>query len=107
MWPFDPPSDRAPSALWMWGFPAYATGAVAAFILSYVVPAPTDRLLRALAGALLLLGGVHQVHVVAHKRATRWQFSTYGPDSFQVQRQTGWSAMVLGLALIASALLGL
>jgi hypothetical protein len=96
-----------PSALWLWGFWAYAGAAVAAFVLSLYTPTPVDRLLRGVAGALILVGGVHQLRVVAYKRATRAPYSTYGPDSYLLQRQTGWSAMVLGVVLIASAVVGL
>lgn len=56
MWPFDPPADRAPSALWLWGFWTYAGAAVAAFVLSLYAPTPVDRLFRGIAGALLLVG---------------------------------------------------
>ena len=107
MSPFDPPPDPAPSALWLWGFWAYTGAAVAAFVLSLYTLTPVDRLLRGIAGALLLVGGVHGLRVVAYKRATRAPYSTYGPDSYLVQRQTGWSAMVLGVTLIASAVVGL
>ena len=104
---FDPPANRTPSALWLWGFWAYTGAAVAAFVLSLYIPAPVGRLLLGVAGALLLLGGAHQLRVVAYKRATRPPYSTYGPDSYLVQRQTAWSAMVLGVVLIASAVVGL
>jgi hypothetical protein len=107
MWPFSPPPDRAPSTLWLWGFPAYTALAVAAFVLSLYAPAPVDRLLRGIAGALLLVGGAHQTHVVAYKLVTRGPYSTFGPHSYRLQRQTGWSAMVLGAVLIASAMVGL
>jgi hypothetical protein len=103
MWPFDPPADHAPSALWLWGFWTYTGAAVAAFVLSLYAPTPVDRLFRGIAGALLLVGGAHQLHVVDYKRATRGPYSTYGPYSYLIQRQTGWSAMVLGVVLIASA----
>jgi hypothetical protein len=68
MWPFNPPTDRAPSALWLWGFWAY-TGA--AFVLSLYVPTPLDRFLRGIAGALLLVGGAHRQRVLEDKRSTR------------------------------------
>ena len=66
-----------------------------------------DRLLRGVGGALLLVGGAHQLRVVAYKRATRAQYTTYGPDSYLIQRQTRWSAIVLGVVLIASVVVGL
>ncbi len=106
MLPLDPPPGRAPSALWLWGFWVYTGAAVGAFVFSLYSPTPLDRLLRGVAGTLLFIGGVHQLRVVAYKRATRPQYSTLGPDSYLTQRQTGWSAMVLGLVLIASALVG-
>jgi len=37
-----------------------------------------DRLLRGVGGGLLLVGGAHQLRVVAYKRATRAQYSSYG-----------------------------
>jgi len=107
MSPLDPPTGRTPSALWLWGFWAYTGAAVAAFILSLYTPTPVDRLLRGVAGVLFLVGGAHQLRIVAYKRATRAPYSTYGPDSYLTQRQTGWSAMVLGVVLIASAVVGL
>ena len=103
MWPFDPPVERAPTALWRWGFWACTGAAFAAFVLSLHAPTPGDRLLRGVAGALLLVGGFHQLHVVDYKRVKRGPYSTYGPYSYLLQRQTGWSAMVLGAVLIASA----
>jgi hypothetical protein len=106
-WPFNAPADRAPSALWLWGFWVYAGAAVAAFVLSRYAPTPVDRLLLGVAGVLFLVGGPHQLRVVRYKRATRGPYSTFGPDSYLLQRQTGWSAMVLGAVLIASAVVGL
>ena len=107
MWPFDPPTGGAPSALWLWGFWIYIGAAIAAFVLSLYAPAPVDRFLRGIAGALLFVGGAHQRHVVNYKRATRGPYSTYGPHSYLIQRQTGWSAMILGAVFIASAVVGL
>ena len=103
MWPFDIPTDRARSALWLWGFWICFGAAVAAFILSLYVPTPVDRVLRGVTGALLIAGGVHQYRVVNYKRTTRGPYSEYGPDSYMIQRQTGRSAMVLGAVFIASA----
>ena len=107
MLPFNPPPDRAPSALWLWGFWVYTGAAVATFVFSLYSPAPLDRLLRGAAGALLFVGGTHQLRVVAYKRATRGPYSTFAPDSYATQRQTGWSAMVLGSVMVASALVRL
>ena len=100
----DPRADRAPSVLWRWGLWAYAGVAVAAFVLSLYTPTPVDRLLRAIAGVLFLVGGAHQLRVVDYKIATRRPYSTFGPDSYPLQRQTARSAMVLGAVFIASAL---
>jgi len=111
MWPFDRPADgpadRAPSLLWLWGFWACTAAAFAAFGLSIFAATPADRLLRVVAGVLLFVGGVHQQRVVNYKRDTRGPYSTYGPHSYLLQRQTGWSAMVVGCVLIASAVIGL
>jgi hypothetical protein len=107
MRPFDAPTHRVPSALWLWGFWAYTEAAFAAFGLSLYAPMPVDRLLRCVAGALLIVGGAHQLRVVDYKRATRGPYSTYGPHSYLIQRQTGWRAMVLGVVLIGSAVVGL
>ena len=71
MSPFVPPADRAPSALWLRGFWVYTGAAVVAFILSLHSSTPVDRLLRGVGGVLLLVGGAHQLRVVAYKRATR------------------------------------
>jgi hypothetical protein len=110
MSPPDPSPDRPPSALWLWGFWIYTAAAVAAFVLSLYAPTPADRLLRGVTGALLLVGGVHQLRVVAYKRtarAKRGSSVTYGPDWYVVDRQTGWSAMVLGVVFIGSAVVEL
>ena len=107
MWPFDPPTDRAPSALWLWGFWVYTAAAFAAFYLSLNAPAPMYHLYRIASGVLLIVGGMHNSHVVRYKAATRGPYSTFGPHALQIQRQTGWSAMVLGAVLIASAAVGL
>jgi len=104
---FDSSTDPKPSALWLWGFWAYTGVAVAAFLISLYTPTPIDRVLLGVAGALFIVGGIHQTRVVAYKRATRGPYSTYGPDSYLIQRQTGWSAVVLGLVLIAGAVIGL
>ena len=98
----DPSPNRKPSALWMWGFWIHVALAFAACFASLHAPAPADRILRGVAGALLLAGGFHQLRVVAYKRATRPLYATHGPDSYLTQRQAGWSAMVLGVVLIAS-----
>lgn len=107
MSPLDPKTNRPPSALWMWGFWICFGASVAALVLSFDAPTPVDRLLRGIAGALLLVGGAHQLRVVAYKRATRPPYSTLGPDSYLTQRQLGWSAMALGLFMIGSAVVGL
>lgn len=104
---FDSSTDSTPSALWRWGFWVYGAVAVAAFLISRYTPAPIDRVLLGVAGVLFIVGGVHQSRVVAYKRATRGPYRTYGPDSYLIQRQTGWSAVVLGLVLLASAVIGL
>jgi len=78
MSPFDPPVDRAPSSLWLRGFWVYTGAAVVAFILSLYSSPLVDRLLRGVGGGLLLVGGAHQLRVVAYKRATRAQYSSYG-----------------------------
>jgi hypothetical protein len=104
---FDSSTDSRPSALWRWGFWICVAVAVAAFLISRYTPAPIDRVLLGVAGVLFIVGGVHQSRVVAYKRATRGPYRTYGPDSYLIQRQTGWSAVVLGLVLLASAVIGL
>jgi len=53
MSPLDPPVDRAPSALWLWGFWVCTGAAVVAFILSLYSSTPVNRLLRGVGGALL------------------------------------------------------
>jgi hypothetical protein len=100
-------ADRTPSALWLWGFWLYTTAAFAAFGLSLYTPAPMNLVFRGVAGVLLLAGGPHQSRVVAYKVATRGPYSTFGPHSYLISRQMGWSAMVLGAVLIASAFVGL
>ena len=101
------PPKPAPSALWLWGFWVLAAAATAAFILSLYTPYPLDRACRVASGVLFVLGGVHNARVVAYKRATRPPYSTFGPDSLSIQRQTGWSSIVLGAVFIASAIVGL
>lgn len=98
---------HARTTLWLWGHWVYIAAAVAAFVLSLYLPAPAERVTRGIAGALFIIGGIHQGRVVAYKRATRAPYSTLGPDSYMIQRQTGWSAMVLGVVLIGSAVIGL
>src|SRR5687767_753666 len=105
--PSEPLDNRTPSTLWLWGFWAFAGIAAAASLLSLYTAAPVDRFLRAGSGVLFLVGGVHQSRVVAYKRATRAPYSTYAPDSLLLQRQAGWSAAILGVVLIASALVPL
>ena len=104
---FSSPANPARSALWLWGFWIYFGTAVAVFVFSLYTPSPVDRILRGVVGALLLVGGPHQLRVVAYKCATRPPYSTYGPDSYAIQRQTGRSAMVLGVVFIAGAVVGL
>ncbi len=43
MWPFDPPTDRAPTAWWLWGFWIYVGAAVLVFAVSVQAPAPVER----------------------------------------------------------------
>jgi len=100
-------SDPPRSAVWLWGFWLVAAVATAAFVLSLNTPYPLDRLFRVVAGVLFVAGGVHNGRVVAYMRATRAPYSTFGPDALITQRQTGWSAIVLGLILIGSAIVGL
>jgi hypothetical protein len=73
MSPFVPLADRAPSALWLRRLLVYTGAAVVAFILSLYSSPLVDRLLRGVGGGLLLVGGAHQLRVVAYKRATRAQ----------------------------------
>jgi cytochrome c biogenesis protein CcdA len=107
MRPFDSRSDSAPSALWLWGFWIYMGAAFAAFVLSTVVPAPADRVLRVVAGVLIFIAGLHQLRVAKYKRSTRGPYTIWGFDSFLVDRQTGWSAMIIGVVFIAGAVVGL
>jgi sulfite exporter TauE/SafE len=107
MWLFDPPTDRAPSALWLWGFWIYLGAAFAAFVVSGHAPAPVDRVLRCVAGALIFIAGLHQLRVGKYKRATRGPYTVWGFDSFLTDRQTGWSAMIAGVVFIVGALVGL
>jgi hypothetical protein len=44
--------------------------------------------------------------VEAYKRAARGPYTVWGFDSYVAQRQTAWSAMILGALLIASAWFG-
>lgn len=104
---YDPDSRRTPSALWLWGLWACAAAAFAAFVVSRYAPAPVDSLLLGVAGAFFIAGGLHQRRVVAYKRATQLPYSTHGPDSLVLQRQAGWSAIVLGAVLIAGAVVGM
>lgn len=88
----------------MWGFVGLAAAGFALAILSVHAAAPLNHVLRGVAGALLLAGGRHQSRVVAYKRATRSVYSTFGFDSLMLQRQAGWSTLILGAVLVASAL---
>jgi hypothetical protein len=76
-------------------------------VLSLHASYPLDRVCRVASGALFIVGGIHNGRVVAYKRSTRAPYSTFGPDALMNQRQTGWSAIVLGLVLIGSAVVGL
>jgi len=105
--PNRPPHEPAPSALWMWGFWLLAALATGAFVLSLYAAYPLDRVFRVASGVLFILGGLHNGRVVTYKRATRPPYSTLGPDSLLIQRQTGWSAVALGALFIASAVVGL
>lgn len=98
-----PSPARPRSTLWLWGFWLCGTAALLAFALSLQVPGAPGRVLRATAGALLIGGGSHQGRVVAYQRATRSPYRAFGPDARLTQRQTGWSAIVLGVVLLASA----
>ena len=91
----------------MWGFWLCAAAATAAFVLSLYTPYPLDRVLRVISGVLFVVGGFHNSRVVAYKRATRGPYSTFAPDALVTQRQTGWSAIVLGIVLVGSAFIGL
>jgi hypothetical protein len=102
-----PSGDREPSVLWLWGFWIYVGAAFAAFVLSVYVPTPADRVLRGVAGALLFFSGLHQLRVGKYKRATRGPYTIWGLDSYLTDRQTGWSAMVIGVVFIAAAVVGL
>lgn len=106
MWPFDSRGERAPSLLWLWGFWIYVAAALAAFVLAVYAPTPLDRILRGVAGALIFLAGPHQLRVGKYKRTTRGPYTMWGFDSYLVDRQTGWSAMVVGTVLIAGAVVG-
>lgn len=101
------PPDDTPSTLWMWGFWVYTGLAIGSFLLSLSAPSPGYGVFRVAAGVLLFAGGVHQLRVVRHKRATRRPYSTFGPNAYMLDRQTGWSAMVLGVVLALSAAVGL
>ena len=107
MSPLNREANGKPSALWMWGFVALTAAGSAIAIVSVHTATPLNHLLRGVAGALLLVGGLHQSRVVAYKRATRPLYSTFAPDSLILQRQVGWSAVILGAALIASAVVAL
>jgi hypothetical protein len=71
------------------------------------VPTPVDRVLRCVAGALIFIAGSHQLRVAKYKRTTRGPYTLWGFDSYLVDRQTGWSAMVVGVVFIAGAVVGL
>lgn len=103
----DSPSGRAPSAVWLWGFWIYVGAAVAVFVVSVFMPEPVERVLRCVSGVLLFVAGPHQLRVTRYKRATWGPYTILGFDSYQTARQTGWSAMVIGVFFIASAAIGL
>lgn len=103
----EPAPPRTPSALWLWGFWVYFGAASAAIILSRHIATPGDRFLRGVGGILLVLGGPHALRVAAYKSAARGPYTLWGFNSYLTQRQTARSAMILGAALIASALIGL
>jgi hypothetical protein len=107
MLPLDSQVRRAPSVLWLWGFWIYIAAALAAFALSAYAPAPVDRVLRGGAGVLIFIAGLHQLRVGKYKRTTRGPYTIWGFDSYLVDRQTGWSAMVVGVVFIAGAVVGL
>ena len=105
--PPDSPVDRRPSALWLWGFWIYIAAAVAALGFSAYVPAPVNRILRGGAGIFIFIAGLHQLRVGKYKRSTRGPYTIWGFDSYLVDRQTGWTAMVVGVVFTAAAVLGL
>lgn len=100
------PVPPKPSALWLWGLWVYFGAACAAVVASGYVTTPADRLLLGAGGVLCLLAGVHGRRVEAYKRAARGPYTVWGFDSYVAQRQTAWSAMILGALLIASAWFG-
>lgn len=91
----------------MWGFWLCTAAATAAFVSSLYTPYPLDRALRVLSGVWFVVGGIHNSRVVAYKCATRRPYSTFAPDALMTQRKTGWSAIVLGIVLVAGAVVGL
>jgi hypothetical protein len=103
MTPTELTPGQKPSAVWLWGFWLYFASAVAVFVVSLYCPPLLKQILRGVAGALLVAGGLHQFRVIAYKRATWVPYASFGPDSLMLQRQTGRSAIVLGAAFIASA----
>ncbi|WP_420475316.1 hypothetical protein [Noviherbaspirillum sp. ST9] len=107
MKPSEPQPDRTPSMLWLWGFWIYIAAALAFFVLSRYFPTPADRVLRVITGVLIFLAGPHQLRVGKYKRSTRGPYTIWGFDSYLADRQTGWSAMVVGVVFIAGAIVGL
>jgi hypothetical protein len=105
--PLDSQVDRPPSVLWLWGFWIYVAAAFAALALAAYAPTPVDRILRGAAGALVFIAGPHQLRVAKYKRTSRGPYTIWGFDSYAVDRQTGWSAMVVGVVFIAGAVVGL
>jgi hypothetical protein len=93
--------------LWLWGFWIYFGAALAAFVVSVYAPAPADRVLRGVTGVLLFVAGIHQLRVEKYKRRTRGPYTIWGFESYLTDRQTGWSAMILGVVFIAAAVVGL
>jgi len=106
-WQLEPPQGRARSTLWLWGFWIYFTAAVAVYLVSMHAPMPMDRILRCIVGILLLMAGPHQLRVARYKRATRGPYTIFGFDSYLTNRQTGWSAMIIGVVFIASGVVDL
>lgn len=93
--------------LWMWGFWIYVGAAIAVFALSVYAPIQAEPILRCVTGVLLVIAGPHQLHVVEYKRTKRGPYSNWGPTWYMRDRQTGWTAIIVGLFFIAAAVVGL